>query len=139
MKVLIDTNIVLDILLYRQPWYTDAALIFGLTEEGFIESFVPASAVTDIFYIAQKQLGKSATREVIKRILSVFQVVTVTDNNIYQALDLEWEDFEDSVQYVVGEVLSVKCIITRNTQDFTLGSINAITPEQFLHNLDEIE
>ncbi len=50
--------------------------------------------------------------------LKVFYPATVTDNNIYQALDMEWEDFEDSLQYIVGEGLSVDYIVTRNTKDF---------------------
>ena len=136
MKVLVDTNVVLDILLYRQPWYTNAVLIFGITQRNLIKSYVSASAITDIFYISQKQLGKRATREAIKWLLGVFQPATVTDNNIYQALDLEWDDFEDSVQYVVGEGLIVDCIITRNIKDFASGSITTITPEQFIQNLE---
>ena len=136
MKVLVDTNVVLDILLHRQPWYTDAVLIFGMTQRNLIKSYITASAITDIFYIAQKQLGKKATQEAMKWLLGVFQPATVTDNNIYQALDLEWDDFEDSVQYVVGDGLYVDCIITRNIKDFAFGSINAITPEQFIQNLE---
>ena len=66
MKVLIDTNVVLDILLYRQPWYTNAVLIFGMTQRNLIKCYIPASAITDIFYISQKQIGKSATWEAIK-------------------------------------------------------------------------
>jgi len=81
MKVLVDANVVLDILLHRQPWYTDAALIFGLAEENSIKSYVSASAITDIFYIAQKQLGKRATVEAIKWLFGVFQPATITDNN----------------------------------------------------------
>ena len=83
----------------------------------------------------QKQLGKSVAREAIKQLLSVFQPATVTDKNIYQALDLEWEDFEDSVQFVVGESFTVDYIITRNIQDFSSGSIPAVTPEQFIQTL----
>ncbi|MCL2318858.1 MAG: PIN domain-containing protein [Treponema sp.] len=132
MKVLIDTNVVLDILLYRQPWYDNAGIIFVLTKQNVIESYISASAITDIFYVAQKQLEKSIIREVIKQLLSVFQPATVTDNDIYQALNLEWNDFEDSVQYVVGEGLAVDYIVTRNTQDFASGSILAVTPEQFI-------
>jgi len=90
------------------------------------------SAITDIFYIAQRKLGKKAIKEAVKKVLKVFYPATVTDNNIYQALDLEWEDFEDSVQYIVGEGLSVGYIVTRNTKDFALSSIPAVTPEQFI-------
>jgi hypothetical protein len=64
--------------------------------------------------------------------LKIFYPATVTDNNIYQALDLDWEDFEDSVQYIVGESLSVNYIVTRNTKDFASGSIPSVTPEHFI-------
>ena len=56
----------------------------------------------------------------------------VTDSNIYQALDLDWDDFEDSVQYMVGESFAADYIVTRNTKDYSSGSIPAVTPEEFL-------
>jgi len=68
-------------------------------------------------------------------VLKVFCPATVTDNNIYQALDLEWADFEDSVQYIVGEGLSVDYIVTRNTKDFASSPIPAVTPEQFIETI----
>ena len=139
MKVLIDSNVVLDILLHRHPWYTNAILIFGLAQRNLIKSYVSASAITDIFYISQKQLGKSPAREAIKRLLSVFHPATVYDNHIYQALDLGWSDFEDSLQCVVGESLSVDYIISRNAQDFSPSSIAIATPEQFLLAVASIE
>ncbi len=67
--------------------------------------------------------------------LKFFCPATVTDNNIYQALDLEWDDFEDSVQYIVGDGLSVDYIVTRNTKDFALSSIPAVTPEKFIETI----
>jgi predicted nucleic acid-binding protein len=131
MKVLIDTNIALDILLNR-PDYTNAALVFSFTKQQIIESYISASAITDIFYIAKKELGKITTKEHLKNLLQVFKPATVTDNHIFQALDLDWNDFEDSVQFVVGESLSVDYLVTRNIGDYTSGSIPVVTPEQFI-------
>jgi len=139
MNVLIDSNVVLNILLKQPEFYTGSKKIFILAETGSIAAFVSASAVTDIFYISKKSLGKTAAREGIKHMMNVFRPATVTDQNIYQALDLEWDDFEDSVQYVVGEGLSVDYIITRNVKDFSLSSINAVTPEQFIQAITEVE
>jgi len=90
MNILVDTNVVLDILLNRQPWYENSALIFGLSQQNKIKSYVSASSITDIFYITQKEHGKIAAKEALKRILQVFYPATVTDRNIYQALKLEW-------------------------------------------------
>jgi predicted nucleic acid-binding protein len=139
MIILIDTNVVLDILLNRQPWYTHAALIYGLAQQNFIKVYISVSAITDIFYIAQKEQGKKAAKEALKRLLKVFFPVTVTDKDIYQALELEWEDFEDSVQFTVGKGLSANFIVTRNTKDFTSSSITTVTPEQFLQVIADIE
>jgi len=118
MIILLDTNVVLDILLNRLPWYTNTALIFGLSQQNFIKSYISASSITDIFYITQKEQGKNTAREAIKRLLRVFNPATVTDRDIYQALELEWEDFEDSVQFIVGEGLAVDYIVTRNKKRF---------------------
>ena len=144
MKVLIDTNIALDILLNRIDFYSDSVGVFVMAEKKLITGYISASAITDIFYIAQRKLGKKATKEAIKKVLNVFYPAAVTDNHIYQALDLEWDDFEDSVQYVVGEGLVVDYIVTRNTQDFVAdlrsdGSIPSVTPEQFIEIITDIE
>jgi predicted nucleic acid-binding protein len=139
MIILLDTNVVLDILLNRQPWYTNAALIFGLAQQNSIKGYISVSAITDIFYFAKKELGKNVAKEAVKRLLKVFYPATVTDKNIYQALEMEWDDFEDSVQFIVGEGLSADFIVTRNTRDFTSSSIAAVTPEQFLQVIADIE
>jgi len=90
MKVLIDTNVALDILLHRAD-YTNAAFIFSFTQQNVIESYISASAITDIFYISQKDLGKNTAKESLKRFLQTFKPATVTDSHIYQALDLDWK------------------------------------------------
>ena len=132
MKVLIDTNVVLDILLNRVPFYNSSAYIEVLAEAKIITGYISASAITDIFFIAKGTLGKKSTKEALKNLLSVFKPATVTDNHIYQALNLDWDDFEDSVQYVVGEGFSANYIITRNIDDYASGSISVVTPEQFI-------
>jgi len=137
MKVLVDTNVVLDILLNRVPFYDSSAYIEVLAEANIITGYISASAITDIFFIAKGSLGKKSTKEALKNLLSVFKPATVTDNHIYQALNLDWKDFEDSVQYVVGEGFSANYIITRNIDDYASGSIPVVTPEQFIQVVAE--
>ena len=137
MRVLVDSNVVLNKLLKQPVFFVGSNAIFTLAEIGRITGYISASAITDIYYIARKNLGKAAAHEAIKKMLTVFSPATVTGDDIYQALDLEWEDFEDSVQYVVGEGLAVDYIVTRNTKDFTSGSITAVTPEQFIEAITE--
>ena len=133
MKVLIDTNVALNILLHQPIFFASSKKVFDLAETGLFAAFISTSAITDIYYIASKKLGNKVARENIKHhLLQVFKPATVTDTHIYQALDLEWDDFEDSVQYIVGESFAADYIITRNAKDFGSGSIPAVTPEEFL-------
>ncbi|MDR0495424.1 MAG: PIN domain-containing protein [Treponema sp.] len=132
MEVLIDTNVALGVILNNAGLVVNSRVILELAEQKRFAGYISASAITDIFYIARKRLGKNIAREAINHLLHIFYPATVTGDNIYQAFDLEWDDFEDSVQYIVGKGLSVNYIVTKNTQDFTSGSIAAVTPEQFI-------
>jgi len=131
MKILIDTNVALDFLLHRKD-YACALDIFGMAEKKYITGYISASAITDIFFLAKGTLGKKPTKKAMKDMLQVFKPASVTDSHIYQALDLEWDDFEDSIQYIVGESFSADYIVTRNTRDYSSGSIPAVSPEDFL-------
>ena len=139
MTVLIDTNVALDLLLNRQPHYENAAIIFTLSKNKLIKSYISASSITDIFYLAQKEQGKITAKEALKRILNGFYPATVTDSDVYKAIDLDWEDFEDSVQYIVGDGLSVDYIVTRNIKDYALSPIKAVTPEQCIQIISNVE
>ena len=139
MKVLIDSNVVLNKLLRQPDFFDGANKIFNLAEIGHIIGYISASAVTDIYYISRKSLGKAVAHATLRKILYVFQPATVTGDEIFKALDLEWGDFEDSVQFVVGESLSVDYIITRNTRDFSGSTIPVVTPEQFIEYITNIE
>jgi predicted nucleic acid-binding protein len=86
MKVLIDTNIALDILLKRKG-YASAFSVFKLAEVKIIFGYISASAITDIFFLSKNDLGKKHAKEALKNLLSVFKPATVSDNHIYQALD----------------------------------------------------
>jgi predicted nucleic acid-binding protein len=139
METLIDTNVALDVILNNAGLVINSRMILEFAEQKRFTGYVSASAITDIFYIARKKLGKNIAREAINHLLHIFYPATVTGDNIYQALELEWNDFEDSVQYLVGEGLSVDYIVTRNTQDFTSGKIPAVTPEQFIEIITSIK
>ena len=137
MTVLMDTNVALDILLNNAGFADNSKAIFDFADEKRFIGYISASAITDIFYISQKKLGKKTAKEAIKYLLKMCYPATVTDNDIYKALDLTWDDFEDSVQFTVGEGLCADYIVTRNTQDFSSSHIPAVTPEQFIKIIAE--
>lgn len=100
MRILIDTNIILDVLLKREPFYENAANVLKATENSDIKEFVSASAITDIYYIAYKTLrDKAKVKELLKSILRIVSVAGIPAEDIYRSLELDWNDFEDSIQY----------------------------------------
>ena len=96
MKILIDANIALDVLLERRPFYISGVRVLGLSKGG-IELFISASTVTDIYYITRKELkNKDASLTLLKNLLTSVYVAAVTNNEIYRAIDLNWSDLEES-------------------------------------------
>lgn len=135
MKLLIDTNIVLDILLKRDSFFEDAKQLFLQIDNFNTKGYISASAVTDIFYIASKNLkNKQKAKDLLKKLLQIVNVLTVSEEEIHMALQDDWEDFEDSVQFSVASMNEIDYIITRNEKDFSKSSITAMTPKAFLLN-----
>jgi len=136
MNVLIDTNVILDLLLRREPVYENAARINILSENGYIRSYISASAVTDIFYIAKKELkDKHTVNELLKNLLKTTRIASVTESGVHEALDMEWDDFEDAIQYVAGRNVSADRIITRNPDDFVNSEIIIVSPDEFIKQI----
>lgn len=133
MKLLIDTNVVLDVLLRREPFSKTAAEVLNLTQRDDVREYVSASAITDIYYIANKQMkDRDAVRDLLKRLLMVVSVVAVSEREIQNALNLAWGDFEDSVQYSVALLNEMDGIVTRNPSDYQEATMRIWLPEQAL-------
>ena len=133
MKLLIDTNVVLDVLLRREPFFRTAAEVLNLTQRDEVREYVSASAITDIYYIANKQMkDRDAVRNLLKRLLMVVSVAAVSEREIQNALNLAWGDFEDSVQYSVVLLNEMDGIVTRNPSDYQDANIRIWLPEQAL-------
>jgi predicted nucleic acid-binding protein len=136
MTVLIDTNVVLDLLIRRKPHYENAARISVLSEKGYISSYISAAAVTDIYYIAKKELNdKEVVVGLLEKLLKTTHIADVSEASIHEALGLKWNDFEDSVQYITGKSISAEYIITRDPKDFADSQIDVISPEAFLDQI----
>ena len=136
MKLLIDTNVLLDVLLKREPFYEASADVLKLTQRDDVREYISASAVTDIYYIAHRQLkDKAAVKELLKRLLMVVSVAAVSEREIVSALELVWSDFEDSVQYSVALLNKMDGLVTRNPADYADADIAIWEPKQILQKL----
>ena len=123
MKILIDANVALDVLLERPEYYISGTKILGLSQGG-VELFISSTTITDIYYIVRRQLkSKDEAIALLKKLLSCVNIAAVTGAEIRRAIDLEWIDFEDAVQYVAGESIPVNFIVTRNIADYAHATI----------------
>jgi predicted nucleic acid-binding protein len=134
MRVLIDTNVVLDFLQDREPFVDDAAKLFAKIDAGEIEGFISAITITNIYYIIRKASGKIAAQDAIVQILTDLQICAVDKGILEQAIALNFQDFEDAVQCACGIANEVDAIITRDISGFVNAGILVIAPGE-LKNL----
>lgn len=133
MKVMFDTNIILDILLNRQPFCELSARVVDLSATRVIKGYVSASAVTDIYYLAYKGIrDKEKVCILLERLLQIVSIAGVTEAEIMAAIKSDWNDFEDAVQYFTAQSIEASYIVTRNKKDYMAGEIKAIEPQAFL-------
>jgi len=134
-RFLIDTNIILDVLFDRQPFVEDAVKLWQLVEEERVIGYLTATTLTNIFYIARKQLGTERTREVIAELLAVFDVWPVGREVLSDALSLPFADYEDAVQEAVARQAGVNAIITRNLADYTHSALRVMPAGDIINEL----
>jgi predicted nucleic acid-binding protein len=132
MKVLLDTNIILDIALKREPHFSDSAKVFKIIDNKSIFGFVTATTITDIYYIAKREKGHQITIDFISNLIEIIDVVGIDRQVIIESLQSTLVDFEDAVQSVSSRLNNIDYIITRNQKDFTKSDIKAINPKGFL-------
>jgi len=118
VKVLIDTNIVLDIALNRKPFVEHAALLWRLAEQKEITAYLSNTSITDIFYIIRKHAGQEKARDFIADILDTFSLADIDEEGFREALHSGMSDFEDAVQYVICMRNGCDALATRNKVDF---------------------
>ena len=129
-KVLFDTNIILDIALKRIPYYEASSQLFELIDLESIEAYITGSSVTDIYYIARKEKGRDITRKFLLELIQIVPVLGVDHTIIFQALQSDFNDFEDAVQAFSAGANDLEYIITRNKKDFVGSEIEILSPEE---------
>ena len=133
MVVLIDTNVLLDYLLTREPFYEDAKDIVVACTEGKAKGCIAAHSISNMFYILRKDYSIKERREILSNLCLIFDVEGIDKEKILAGLQNEdFTDFEDCLQDECAKQIHADYIITRNTDDFSNSHIPAITPSDFL-------
>lgn len=133
MRVLIDTNILLDDLLGRDPYFSNADKIIKLCADKKVQGFMAAHSVPNIFYILRKDMSEENRREVLINLCQILMVEGINSTKIIAALQNHaFTDLEDCLQSNCAKSVKADYIITRNIKDFTASEVPAILPEDFL-------
>ncbi len=135
MKLLLDTNIVLDVLLKREPWVTIAKELWTAGDKGLINGFLTASALTDIYYVARKTTDISHAQQAVYICLQAFEICPVDRNSLELALSFPGSDFEDNLQIASAILSGLDGIVTRDPTGFKASPITILTPEEALQQL----
>ena len=128
MRVLIDTNIVLDVLLSRQPFAADSDRVWQANEEGRITGYITATTLTDIFYIARKEVGLDKAHAAVLVCLDAFEVCPVDKPTLRAASALPGNDFEDNLQIACLKIAGLDAFVTRDKGDFSNANVPVLTP-----------
>lgn len=138
MRVLVDTNVILDVLLMRDPWVGDAAKIWKHVEDGSLLGFVTATTITDIHYVAARLAGREKAMEAVQVCLAVFEVVNVDRASIERAIQFRGVDFEDDLQVACAESVNAVAIVTRDKRGFAESNVAIWTPKECLLRVESI-
>jgi predicted nucleic acid-binding protein len=135
MNVLIDTNIILDVILQREPWFREAAEVWAFCESGILNGCVQASVITDIFYIVRRAKNIPGALDAVDACLRVFTILPVDRSILEQARQLRGTDFEDNVQIACALAATLEAVVTRDPAGYTNAPIQAITPHDLLASI----
>jgi predicted nucleic acid-binding protein len=132
MTALVDTNVVLDVMLEREPHLADSAAVLSAVEKAACGGLLCATTVTTIHFLAERHIGARASRAHLLELLSIFGVAAVNQAVLSSAIQLAVADFEDAVLHEAAVQAGADCIVTRNIADFKRATLPVYTPAQFL-------
>ncbi len=135
MRILFDTNVLLDVLLKRDPWMIESSAVWRAHDEGKIVGHVMACAITDIFYVARRLAGLETAHTSVRICLKAFAICVVDHQALEQAHALPGNDFEDNLQIACASHAGLDAIVTRDKKGFQTSTISVLTPAELLTQL----
>lgn len=138
MKILIDTNVVIDALTSREPWSESAEKIFLMAANHTIDMYITASSATDIYYLVRKYLHSTEkAKQIMGKMYSLTGILEVTGTDCMEALASPVNDYEDAVVEKVASRKDMDYIVTRNIKDYQEGNTKAVLPDDFIKIVEQ--
>lgn len=140
MKILVDTNVLIDFFARREPFLADSVKIFELCQQEIVEGCIAAFSVVNMAYILRKNFSLDELKKIFLRLCKLFQVEPIDIEKILRAIDDNtFKDFEDCLQMQCAITFNADFIVTRNVDDFKSSCIPAITPADFCKIFENVE
>ena len=130
MKIIFDTNIILDVLLNREQFVKQSALLVSAVENNHIEGYLCATTITTLDYLISKNSSRDRARTEIGKLLSLFTIAEVNSRVLEMAVHSKFKNFEDAVQYYSAECSSTNGLVTRNSKDFKSAELPVYSPDE---------
>ena len=131
-KLFIDADVILDLLLDRQPYSSAAIKLITLIEEKEVSAYTSPVVLANIYYISSKLVDKRKALEYLRRLLSLLQVAAVDEKILLLAANSSFNDFEDAIQYYAAKNEAMGFLITRNKLDYKVSDLTVCTPAEYL-------
>ena len=135
-RLLVDTNIIIDLLSQRAPFYDAASKLFSIADRGRVTLMVSSLSFANTYYILSQQLTDVKTRQILRNLKSLTTILDLNSKIIELSLNSDFRDFEDALQYFSATEYKADIIITRNQKDFKSFSLPVMNAEEFLANLN---
>jgi predicted nucleic acid-binding protein len=132
-KVFVDTDIIYDLLAAREPFYNAAACLFTLADEGKIDVYISALSLANIHYLISRKTTEEESKEIIRKFKILVHVAPLTEKVIDLALNSDFSDFEDAIQYFSALQCDIDILITRNLKDYKKAQITVLTAQDYIN------
>jgi len=130
LKILFDTNIILDVLLNRKPFVELSVNLVSSVENKTIEGYLCATTITTLDYLISKSRNRETAKIEIQKLLTLFQIADVNSTVLTMAINSGFTGFEDAVQYFSGKCSNIDGLVSRNTKDYKKAVLPIYTPDE---------
>ena len=135
-NIFIDSDVLIDFLIDREPFSNDAATLIDISEKEKVIAFTSVLCLANIHYVIKKIVGEKKSREIIEGLIDIIKILSFSEENLRDALKSDFKDFEDAIQNSIAiESNSISSIITRNKKDYKSSDLNVFTPKEYLRKI----
>ena len=132
MRILVDTNVVLDFIKLREPFYECSAAVLLACRDRVVHGVIAAHSIADMFFILRRDFSADERRQILLKVCQIMDVEAIDKEKLIYALaNMNFSDFEDCLQAECAVSCAADYIVTRNVKDYRLSPITAVTPEEF--------